>query len=93
MAGNPKTGCAVAALAADVARGDETARATYATHVRQYLDRLARHAPSTCPDAPYLTLAAPVGALALARAVNDPALSGELLTRTARGLRELSTPR
>jgi hypothetical protein len=44
---NPETGCAVAALANDVARGDETARAKYTTHVRQYLDRLARRIPST----------------------------------------------
>jgi TetR/AcrR family transcriptional repressor of nem operon len=90
---NPETGCAVAALASDVARGDETARATYTTHVRQYLDRLARRGPSTSPDAPYLTLAALVGALALARAVNDPALSDELLMRTAHGLRELGQTR
>jgi TetR/AcrR family transcriptional repressor of nem operon len=89
---NPETGCAVAALASDVARGDETCRAAYTTHVRRYLDLLAR-APSTSPDAPYLTLAALVGAVALARAVNDPALSDELLTRTARRLRELGQAR
>lgn len=85
---NPETGCAVAALASDVARGNEAARATYTTHVRQYLDRLAQHTSSSSPDAPYLTLAALVGALALARAVNDSTLSDELLERTARALRE-----
>jgi TetR/AcrR family transcriptional regulator, transcriptional repressor for nem operon len=90
---NPETGCAVAALASDVARGDETCRAAYTTHVRRYLDLLARHGPSTSPDAPYLTLAALVGAIALARAVDDPALSDELLTRTAHGLRELGQTR
>jgi TetR/AcrR family transcriptional regulator, transcriptional repressor for nem operon len=90
---NPETGCAVAALASDVARGDETCRAAYTTHVRRYLDLLARHGPSTSPDAPYLTLAALVGAIALARAVDDPALSDELLARTAHGLRELGQTR
>jgi TetR/AcrR family transcriptional repressor of nem operon len=90
---NPETGCAVAALASDVARGDETCRAAYTAHVRRYLDLLSQRAPSANPDAPYVTLAALVGAVALARAVNDPALSDELLTRTARSLRELGQTR
>jgi TetR/AcrR family transcriptional regulator, transcriptional repressor for nem operon len=86
---NPETGCAVAALASEVARGDKVARAKYTAHVRRYVDRLTRYAPPTCPDAPYVTLAALVGAIALARAVDDPTLSDELLARTARGLGEL----
>src|ERR1700739_4358093 len=86
---DPETGCAVAALASDMGRGDETARAAYTTHVRRYLAGLARRAPSAGPDAPYVTLAALVGAIALARAVDDPELSDELLMRTAHGLHEL----
>jgi hypothetical protein len=61
--------------------------------VRRYLDLLAQRAPSANPDAPYLTLAALVGAVTLARAVDDPELSDELLTRTARRLRELGQTR
>ena len=37
----PETGCAVAALPADIARGGQRARAAYTAQVRRYLDLLA----------------------------------------------------
>jgi TetR/AcrR family transcriptional repressor of nem operon len=90
---DPGSGCAIAALASDVARGNEDARAAYTHHVRGYLDRLTAamsRSSGEAGDAPYVTLAAMVGALVLARAVNDPTLSDELLSRTARGLRDVA---
>jgi TetR/AcrR family transcriptional repressor of nem operon len=82
----PETGCAVAALPADIARSSPRARAAYTAQVRRYLDLFAGLEPTGDPDDPYLILAALVGAIALARAVDDPVLSGEILEKAARSL-------
>jgi TetR/AcrR family transcriptional repressor of nem operon len=81
-----ETGCAVAALPTDIVRSSPRARAAYSRQVRSYIDSLAGLTPSGDPDDAHLILAALVGALALARAVDDPALSDELLESTARAL-------
>ena len=87
---NPQVGCAVAALPADVSRSGSRARQAYTRQVRRYIDRLVgliRAAePDTKRDEAILTLSALVGAVAMARAVEDPELSDELLTRTANAL-------
>jgi TetR/AcrR family transcriptional repressor of nem operon len=75
----PETGCAVAALPADIGRSSERARAAYTAQVRRYLDLLAGLTPAGEPDDPYL---------ALARAVDDPGLSDQILERTARTLHQ-----
>lgn len=82
----PETGCAVAALPADIARGSQRARAAYTAQVRRYLDLFADWTPAGDPDDPHLILAALVGAIGLARAVDDPELSGEILERVGRAL-------
>jgi TetR/AcrR family transcriptional regulator, transcriptional repressor for nem operon len=82
----PETGCAVAALPTDILRGNPRAREAYSRQVRSYIDLLAGLTPSGNPDDAHLVLAALVGALALARAVDDPALSDELLESTPRAL-------
>jgi TetR/AcrR family transcriptional repressor of nem operon len=82
----PETGCAVAALPTDIARGSRRARAAYTAQVRRYLDLYAELTPGDDPDDPPLILAALVGAIALARAVDDPSLSDEILERVARAL-------
>lgn len=89
---DPGSGCAIAALANDAAHGSEDARTAYTRHVRGYIDRLSAVLPGSdgADDDPYLTLAAMVGALVLARAVNDPTLSDELLSHTAQGLRRIA---
>jgi TetR/AcrR family transcriptional repressor of nem operon len=76
-------GCAIAALGADMARQGEGVRRGLTTHVRAQLDRLAgllrnRTAVSRRKHA-IATLAGMVGALTLARAVDDAALSKEIL--------------
>jgi TetR/AcrR family transcriptional repressor of nem operon len=80
----------VAALPADVSRSGSRARQAYSRQVRRYIDRLVgliRQAdPDTKRDEAILTLAALVGAVAMARAVDDPELSDEILTRTANAL-------
>ena len=82
----PETGCAVAALPSDIARSNPRARTAYSRQVRSYLDLLAGLAPARDPDEGHLILAALVGALVLARAVDDRGLSGEILESAARAL-------
>lgn len=82
----PETGCAVAALPTDIARTDPRARAAYSRQVRTYIDLLAELTPARGTDEAHLILAALVGALALARAVDDCGLSDEFLDSVARAL-------
>jgi TetR/AcrR family transcriptional repressor of nem operon len=90
----PETGCAVAALPTDTARADARVRAAYSQQVRTYLDLLAELTPASDPDERHLILAALVGALMLARAVDDPDLSDEILESAARALhRYVDDPR
>jgi TetR/AcrR family transcriptional regulator, transcriptional repressor for nem operon len=76
-------GCAVAALAADVARRHGGVRRGLTEHVRgqvERITRLLRHGPARPRRKRAIaTLAGLVGALTLARAVDDPALSKEIL--------------
>jgi TetR/AcrR family transcriptional repressor of nem operon len=82
----PETGCAVAALPTDIARTDPRARTAYSRQVSSYIDLLSGLTPDRDSDEAYLILAALVGALALARAVDDRGLSDEILASAARAL-------
>jgi TetR/AcrR family transcriptional repressor of nem operon len=82
----PETGCAVAALPADIARTKPRARTAYSRQVRSYIDLLAELTPGCDPDEAHLILAALVGALVLARAVDDRGLSDEILQNAAQAL-------
>jgi TetR/AcrR family transcriptional regulator, transcriptional repressor for nem operon len=84
---NLATSCAVTSLAADVSRGSERARAAYAHQVGVYLDLFTRLIPGdrakvrrTKAIAAWSTL---VGALSMARAVNDDKLAREILKTAA----------
>jgi TetR/AcrR family transcriptional regulator, transcriptional repressor for nem operon len=76
-------GCAVAALGADIVRQGEGVRRGLTAHVRAQLDRFARllknGTAASRRKRAITTLAGMVGALTLARAVDDPALSKEIL--------------
>jgi TetR/AcrR family transcriptional repressor of nem operon len=78
-------GCVLAALGGDVARRGEGVRSGVTAYVRAALERLA----GLCRGTPAgrrrraITLAGVVGAMTLARAVEDPGLSDEILS-TAR---------
>lgn len=77
------TSCAVTTLAGDVARSNERTRAAYTRQVNTYLELLAKLAAaekSTVKRAKAIAaLSSLVGAVSLARAVNDEALSREIL--------------
>jgi TetR/AcrR family transcriptional repressor of nem operon len=76
-------GCAIAALGADMARQSEDVRRGLTVHVRSQLDyftRLLKYGTAASRRRRAIaTLAGMVGALTLARAVDDPALSREIL--------------
>ncbi len=84
---NPGAGCVIAALAGDMARQGPGIRDRLTAQIPTSLDGLAARIGAEDPvgarEQAIATLAGMVGALVLARAVNDPALSDEILA-TAR---------
>jgi TetR/AcrR family transcriptional repressor of nem operon len=90
---HPETGCAVATSAEDVAHIGGPAGTSYTHQVRAYLTVLEGLLDKTeSPDArreAVLTLSALVGAVSMARAVDDPALSDQILADAAAALRKL----
>lgn len=87
-------GCALAALGGDMARRSEGVRSGATSYVRTQLERLAglfRGTAAARRRRAITTLAGIVGALTLARAVEDPVLSDEILS-TARHVFGSSRP-
>lgn len=87
---NPGLGCAISALGADIARAGPAVQEGVTTRVADQLDLLAGVAPgATAADKRRKaigTYAAMIGALVLARAVSDRALSEEILETVAASL-------
>ncbi len=84
-------GCAITALSADMARAGADARAPFTQAIAANIEAIARldSAPGDA-DArarAITTLSALVGALSLARAVDDPALSDEILAAVTTNLK------
>jgi TetR/AcrR family transcriptional repressor of nem operon len=84
---NVALGCAVTALANDVARSSERTRSAYTAQVDRYvvlIVKLIQHLPQKQRRASALAaLATLVGAVAMARAVNDDKVSREILKAAA----------
>ena len=84
---NPGTGCAFSALAPEIARSDKRTRALTSEQVRNDIQLIAALRPAkdkrTARSRAVLTFSALVGAMALARAVSDEALSREILKTVA----------
>jgi TetR/AcrR family transcriptional regulator, transcriptional repressor for nem operon len=79
---HPAAGCGVVALGGDVVRGDARIRASYTEQVRRYLGHLEAWLDGSDQDRrgrATVMLSTLVGALLVARAVDDPALSDEIL--------------
>jgi TetR/AcrR family transcriptional repressor of nem operon len=80
---NPGAGCAFSALAPEIARSDKRTRALTAEQVRSDIQLIAALLPREdkrkARSKAILTFSALVGAMALARAVSDVALSREIL--------------
>jgi AcrR family transcriptional regulator len=80
---NPAQGCALAALAAEIARHEPATREVFATRAEAFLDRIIAHLPEGAAEAkksPAIgILSVLLGALQLARVVTDAALSDQIL--------------
>jgi TetR/AcrR family transcriptional regulator, transcriptional repressor for nem operon len=89
---HPESGCGVAGVAADVARAGGSARASYTRQVQECLAVLADLIDN--PDVQVgereavFTLSVLVGAISMARAVDDPELSQQILTNAAAALKK-----
>jgi TetR/AcrR family transcriptional repressor of nem operon len=88
----PGQGCALAALGADVARSPAPVRRTFTEGFRVMMDMLAGLMPGRLKAArrekALFSYAAMIGGLVLARTVDDPALSEEILHAVLDSLRE-----
>src|SRR5713101_4480971 len=84
---DPGTGCAFSALAPEIARSDKRTRALTTEQVRNDIQLIAGLIPRRDAHAvrsqAILTFSALVGAMSLARAVSDEALSREILKTVA----------
>ncbi len=89
---HPESGCGVAGVAADAARSDGPERGSYTRQVKVCLAVLADLIGGPDRQAgereAILTLSALVGAISMARAVDDPDLSEQILTNAAAALKE-----
>jgi TetR/AcrR family transcriptional regulator, transcriptional repressor for nem operon len=87
-------GCALAALGADVARQGERVRSALTAGLEPFLQLLSNVIPGRSKAVrrrkAIATMAELIGTLILARAVDDPALSDEILAATSLNLSEVS---
>ena len=83
-------GCAFAALGAEAARRDGPVRRVFGVGLRAAVERMGRIVPGRSAaqrrERALATMASLVGAMVLARAVDDPTLRDEILSATAKVL-------
>ena len=88
---DPGTGCAYSALAVEISRSDKKTRALASEQIRNDLQLIASLLPGknrrAARSRAILTFSALVGAMSLARAVSDQALSREILKTVAEVLK------
>jgi TetR/AcrR family transcriptional regulator, transcriptional repressor for nem operon len=93
---NPGAGCSVVALGNDVARAGHELRSAYTDQVRRYLARLDELLGSDVADRPSAEATAALstlaGAVLVARAVDDPELSDQILCDAREALLDRSPP-
>ena len=84
----PAEGCAMPALAAEVARESAEVRQAFTGAVADFVTGLEAYVPGETPearrDAALALIAGMAGAVALARALDDPAMSDRMLLATRR---------
>ena len=89
---HPESGCGVAGVAADAARAGGPARGSYTRQVRECLAVLTDLTGNPDRQAgereAVLTLSVLVGAISMARAVDDPDLSEQIMTDAAAALKQ-----
>jgi TetR/AcrR family transcriptional regulator, transcriptional repressor for nem operon len=85
---HPAQGCAIPSLASEVAREPDTVRQAFTGGLEDFITRLTEYMPGTTlqvkEDAALVLAAGMAGAIALARAVDDSALSDRILLEARR---------
>ncbi|NRF71631.1 TetR/AcrR family transcriptional regulator [Aquincola sp. S2] len=85
-----ETGCPIAALGSEIPRQAPEVRHAATRRIKQLIDLVGRHSPILgqpgCREHAFATTATMVGALVLARAVDDPSLSQSMLDAAFKGL-------
>jgi len=94
---HPENGCAAAALAADVARGPLATKAAFTAELRKTVTLIGERLPKSMKpkqrrETAQAIFASMMGTLVLARAVDDAALSDELLAAGRRAALALASP-
>lgn len=93
---NPGDGCAMPALTAEIAREPDEVRRAYTVAFENFITQLMDYTPGATEEArrdAALTLAAGMaGAVALSRAIADPALSDRILLATRRFFTDTLSP-
>jgi TetR/AcrR family transcriptional regulator, transcriptional repressor for nem operon len=88
---NPGGGCAVAGLGAEAARGSAELRATLTETVKREIERFSAASPGKTATqrrrAALTSYATMVGAIVIARVVDDEKLSQEILATTRKSIR------
>jgi TetR/AcrR family transcriptional repressor of nem operon len=83
-------GCAVAALAGDVARSDRRTREVMANYLSQYFDKVAHLVEGEHPDESAIAIVCTmVGAVALSRVARDRSMSDKILRAAQRSILDL----
>jgi len=89
---HPEAGCGVAGVAADAARAGGPAQASYSRQVKECLaviaDLIDNPDQQAAEREAVLTLSVLVGAISIARAVDDPDLSKQIMTQAAAALKQ-----
>ncbi|MCP1968486.1 TetR/AcrR family transcriptional regulator [Bradyrhizobium elkanii] len=87
---DPSVGCAVAALAGDVARSDRGTRDVMTSYLSQYFDNVADLLEGEHPDESAIAVVCTmVGALALSRVSRDASMSDKILRAAQRSILDL----
>ena len=81
-----KSGCAIAALASDVARADEASREVMEAHVERFVENVKQAMGARDEERALLAASAMVGGLLLSRIVTDPKRSDQILRAVRDGL-------
>ena len=85
-----ETGCPVAALGSEMPRQAPEVRRASTHRIKEMIDLVGRHSPDWgrpgCHEHALVTTATMVGALVLARAVDDPKLADSMLEATLKSL-------
>jgi TetR/AcrR family transcriptional repressor of nem operon len=85
---NPRTGCAISALAGDVARADIRARSIMSDRLGKYFDNIKDIADEDDNDFAMAVMSMVIGAVTLSRVMKDEKISDKLLLAARKAILE-----